>query len=241
MEEVREEGGGGCETGGGDPGAALGADLRTVIHNFSKFAFPNGERRVTFVSHRSIDMRSILLLASFLSGTFSIAQIQTTFVTPPTSGCNGVWGVQVTSLYCTSSSPYTFVMEPSGCLQLNGWTTDQSTMLIPLCAIPCSLTVTTADSVTCSGSTSDAPIGITEVQEIQFRISLQGEMIELVSSTPLLKPIIRVVDISGRLHHTSILPSGDRWRIPAPGAPGVYFLVTESDGASSVNRFATGQ
>lgn len=132
-------------------------------------------------------------------------------------------------------------MEPSGCLQLNGWTSDQGTMLIPLCAVPCSLTVTTADNVTCSGSTSDAPIGITEVQEVQFRISLQGGMIELVSSMPLLKPMIRVVDISGRIHHTSILPSGDRWRIAAPDAPGVYFLVAESDGASSVHRFAIGQ
>ena len=83
-------------------------------------------------------MRNKLLFLSFglLNLVHGQGSFATVFVTPPTNGCNGVWGVQVTSLYCTPSSPYTVALEPIGCLQLTAWTSDQGTMLIPLCALP---------------------------------------------------------------------------------------------------------
>ncbi len=188
-------------------------------------------------------MRNTLLLLSFsiLSVAHGQGSFATVFVTPPTNGCNGVWAVQITSVYCTPTSPYTFFMEPSGCLQLDGWGEQMGNFLIPLCALPCSLTVTTGDGVTCSGSTSDAPIGISENQISQVRVNVQGGIIDLVSDTPLPRQQLRVIDISGRLQRSEQLPAGQRWSVQAPSTPGVYIIIIDSGENMVVRRFAIGR
>lgn len=186
-------------------------------------------------------MRTIPLALFIGLSSFNYGQFSTVYVTPPTSGCNGVWAVQITSLYCTPVSPYTFAMEPSGCMQLDGWGEEMGVFLMPLCSLPCSLTVTTGDSVTCSGSTSDAPIGISENQASQVRVSVHGDLIDVVSDAPLPRQRSRVLDISGRSQRSEELPAGQWWSIPAPTTPGVYFIIIDSGETTIVRRFAIGR
>jgi len=185
--------------------------------------------------------KTFLIAAALLGGAFvGQGQFATVYVTPPTAGCNGVWAVQVTSVYCTPSSPYTFTMEPSGCVQLDNWGQDMGNFLIPLCAVPCSLTVTTADGAICSGSTSDTPIGIEEAQRTHVQINVQNGNIEMVSNVPLPRQQLRVIDISGRIQRTELLSAGQRWSIPAPSTPGVYLIIIEGGDNTIVRRFAIG-
>ena len=181
-------------------------------------------------------LRTIPLILLLGLSALNYGQFATVYVTPPTDGCNGVWAVQVTSLYCTPVSPYTFAMEPSGCMQLDGWGEEMGVFLMPLCALPCSLTVTTGDGVTCSGSTSDAPIGISENQVSQVRVSVQGGNIELVSDVPLPQQQARVIDASGRVLLMEMLPPGQRWDVPAPSTPGAYIISIQSASSSIFQR-----
>lgn len=183
----------------------------------------------------------LIALAAICGPLAGSGQFATVYVTPPTDGCNGVWAVQITSLYCTPVSPYTFTMEPSGCVQLDGWDEEMGVFLMPLCAIPCSLTVTTGDGVTCSGSTSDAPIGIEEKQRSNVQVNVQSGNIELFSNVPLPRQQLRVIDIGGRSKRSELLAPGQRWRIPAPSTPGVYLIIVEGDGNTIVRRFAIEQ
>jgi hypothetical protein len=121
-------------------------------------------------------------------------------------------------------------------MQLDGWGEEMGVFLMPLCALPCSLTVTTGDGVTCSGSTSDAPIGIIEHDASRIRVSVQGVSIELVSDVPLPQRQARVIDASGRVLRTATLPPGQRWNVPAPNAPGAYIIAIQSASSSIVQR-----
>jgi len=172
-------------------------------------------------------MRTIPLALLLGLSTSNYGQFGTVYVTPPTDGCNGVWAVQVTSLYCTSTSPYTFVMEPSGCMQLDNWDEEMGVFLMPLCAIPCSLTVTTGDSVTCSGSTSDAPIGLEEDRAPVVKVNANGAILEVSSSIPLPQLEVRILDMEGRLQSTRTLAPGRNWQLAAPETAGAYFLVID--------------
>lgn len=188
-------------------------------------------------------MRNTLL--SLVLGPLSFGgmaqDFATVYVTPPTSGCNGVWAVQVTSVYCTPTSPYTFSMEPSGCVQLDNWGQDLGNFLIPLCSVPCTLAVTSADGVTCSGSTTDTPIGMEEQQHAQVQVNVQNGTIELVSSMLLPRQQVRVIDVSGRIQRTELLAPGQHWTLPTPRTPGVYLVVIEGGGNTTVRRFAVAQ
>jgi hypothetical protein len=188
-------------------------------------------------------MRTTLLITAGMlcASLFGQGNFATVYVTPPTNGCNGVWAVQITSVYCTPVSPYTFFAEPSGCVQLTGWGEQMGNFLMPLCALPCSLMVTTGDGVTCSGSTSDAPIGIAENSAAQVRVSVESGHIELISETPLPRQQLRVIDISGRLQHSEQLSEGQRWSVQAPSTPGVYIIIIESSENTIVRRFAIGR
>lgn len=184
-------------------------------------------------------MRTILVTLLLGLSTFNHGQFATVYVTPPTNGCNGVWAVQVTSLYCTPVSPYTFVMEPSGCMQLDNWGQDMGVFLMPLCAIPCSLTVTTGDGFTCSGSTSDAPIGMDENRATAVNVNVNDAIIEVSSSTPLPQLVVRILDMEGRLHSTGTLARGSKWQLAAPEAAGAYILVVDGMEAPITKRFVT--
>ncbi|HRH70032.1 MAG TPA: hypothetical protein PLB89_11035 [Flavobacteriales bacterium] len=183
-------------------------------------------------------MRATLLvsLVALFTVSASAQDFGTVYVTPPTSGCNGVWAVQITSVYCTSTSPYTFEMEPSGCLQLD-WGEQMGNFLIPLCAIPCSLTVTTGDGVTCSGSTSDTPIGMNEHSAPTVNVSVNDAVIEVSSSSLRTQLVARITDLEGRSVSTRNLSPGRTWQIPAPETAGVYLLVLDGMETPITKRF----
>ncbi len=182
-------------------------------------------------------MRSIAFASITAITSLAQAQFATVYVTPPTNGCNGVWAVQATSVYCTSTSPYTFVEQPSGCLQLNNWGQEQGNFLIPLCAMPCSLTVTTGDGVTCSGSTSDAPIGMDEREAATVNVNVRGAIMEVTSSTQLPTGTARIVDMEGRTVNVRTLTSGRTWQLPVPEVAGAYVLVLQGPESPITKRF----
>lgn len=184
-------------------------------------------------------MRNTLLslfLGPLSFGTMA-QDFATVYVTPPTDGCNGVWAVQITSLYCTPVSPYAFVEQPSGCIQLTNWVEQQGNFLIPLCAMPCSLTVTTGDGVTCSGSTSDAPIGMEEHSTAELNVNVYDAVLEVTSSAPLPTLTAQVVDMDGHVLSTRTLNAGSTWRLPTPAAAGAYVLVLRGLETSVTKRF----
>src|SRR5436190_358293 len=99
------------------------------------------------------------IIFSLLAPAALSAQMLTYYVVPPTAGCNGIWAVNWFSLEC-GSAPYTYTMEPMGCLQVN-WTYSGDTAFFPLCTLPCAFYITSADGGTCGGAI-DPTTAITE-------------------------------------------------------------------------------
>jgi hypothetical protein len=192
---------------------------------------------ITFVKTRAMRATLIGGLIALCSCGLSAQDFATVYVTPPTNGCNGVWAVQAMSVYCTSTSPYTFAMEPIGCLQLDGWGQEMGNFLIPLCALPCSMTVTTGDGVTCSGSTSDAPIGMDEQRAPAVNVSVNEAIIEVRSSSPQPQSVARIMDLQGRLHSSRPLNPGRIWQLAAPEAAGAYLFLIHGMEVPITRRF----
>jgi hypothetical protein len=111
-------------------------------------------------------MKKILLTSAVLMlVAFTRLSAQTTintwYVIPPTSGCNGVWAVDASQLATSCGTPpYQYILNPMGCADLMNWTTVADTVYWPLCAFPCDLTTIDANGVMCicgTGTTTDAP------------------------------------------------------------------------------------
>ena len=88
----------------------------------------------------------LLVLCTKLSAQTTIT---TWYVIPPTNGCNGVWAVDASQLGSgCGTGPFTYQMNPMGCVQLAGPTVADTTFL-PLCAFPCDFTMIDAQGTVC--------------------------------------------------------------------------------------------
>lgn len=95
---------------------------------------------------------SALLCLFFTCGlSAQTTTITTWYVIPPTSGCNGVWAVDASEAGC-GSAPFTYNMNPPGCVQMTGPTVADTTYWT-LCAFPCNLTIIDAQGAMCICST----------------------------------------------------------------------------------------
>ena len=120
---------------------------------------------------RSFLLNSFVILASLLGPVTSSAQttITTYYVIPPTSGCNGVWAIDYpTFLGC---SAVTYMWNPINCGTMTGATFNGDTMYIPLCAVPCALTMIDMNGNTCICSTG-TPTSIEPKELLKTRVSL---------------------------------------------------------------------
>lgn len=85
-----------------------------------------------------------------LSASFSQTNINTWYVIPPTSGCNGVWAIDYTQwVLCQGGGPAQYSAAPLGCIPYTGWTYAGDTTFIPLCSLPCNLTIIDGDGNVC--------------------------------------------------------------------------------------------
>lgn len=85
--------------------------------------------------------------------------INTWYVIPPTSGCNGVWAVDASQFGSCGTGPFQYNMNPMGCVQMTS-NTAADTVYWNLCAFPCDLTIVDMSGNVCicgTGTTTDAP------------------------------------------------------------------------------------
>ncbi len=180
---------------------------------------------------RSLAHPLLLLLPSLAS-----AQIVTYYVVPPTSGCNGIWAVSGMTMNC-GSPPYTYTMDPMGCAEMLGWTSDGDTLFIPLCAMPCSLIITNSDAIECTGTT-DLPSSMASAAAVgDVDLAFVNGDLQVTSPRWVTSARLRITDAVGRSILQRDLGSGDRWIIPSPlQHAGVYLFTIDADGSRFVGR-----
>lgn len=90
----------------------------------------------------------VTLLSISLYGQYYYSP-NTYYVTPPTSGCNGVWAVDGSVLSSgTCSPPYTYTISPAGCANYDYNNGD--TLFFDLCSFPCSYSmISFSSSIPC--------------------------------------------------------------------------------------------
>lgn len=182
-------------------------------------------------------MRPLSVLIPLILSAATQAQlpILTYFAVPPDNGCDGIWAVQASTMNC-GAAPYTYATTPTGCVQLTGWTTDQDTLFMPLCAYPCTLVVASMDATICDGSTGTTA-GIQEAPSPSLRITTTAAGIEVSSDTPLPAGTWQVIGPAGHLEREQRTPPGLRWHLPPPASEGSYLLLFSGEEARYRQRF----
>lgn len=179
-------------------------------------------------------MKKFLLLSAFLFLTMSItAQVSwpTFSVTPPTSGCNGVWKID-----CSSTgggcgmTPYTYMFTPTGCGTTSGSYFNGDTLSIPLCAVPCDLSIENASGQICMCTTGGAT-GINDNAGAEPKIYpnqlKQGEAITIDFSNTIEK-LVQVFDETGRIVETISTSQSQIRIITNQWAKGMYYISITS-------------
>lgn len=187
-------------------------------------------------------MKFIFTLLFAVTASLTLrAQITLTtyYITPPTSGCNGVWALGPASAGCFGmGSSYTF--NPPGCALFSP-TISGDTIFYPVCSIPCSLMVTNSMSgiyCICDMSWLDAgSITAPAMQTIftSWPNPANSNVLHLKSTIPL-QTDVTLIDATGRSvlqHHYEQLADLETLDISCITA-GVYFLKFETPGGRPV-------
>lgn len=85
--------------------------------------------------------------------------INTWYVIPPTSGCNGVWAVDASQFGSCGTGPFQYSMNPMGCVNMTP-NVVADTVYWQLCAFPCDLTIVDMTGNVCicgTGQFTDVP------------------------------------------------------------------------------------
>jgi hypothetical protein len=106
-------------------------------------------------------LSAVILLLLFCAKINAQTTITTWYVIPPTNGCNGVWAVDASQFGggC-GSGPFTYNMNPMGCVNMANPTIVADTLCWSLCAFPCDLTIIDMQGNMCicgTGTVTDAP------------------------------------------------------------------------------------
>lgn len=100
-------------------------------------------------------LSAVILLLLFCAKINAQTTITTWYIIPPTSGCNGVWAVDLSQATCGVTYNYSPVM----CAQWGG-TTVADTLFIPLCSMPCTLTAVDINGNVCGTCSTGTMTGI---------------------------------------------------------------------------------
>ncbi|MEO8068764.1 MAG: hypothetical protein ABI599_13800 [Flavobacteriales bacterium] len=180
-------------------------------------------------------MRILSSILSLLFASALSAQVFTYYSVPPTNGCDGVWAVQVFSFLC-GPAPYVFVTTPNGCMLETGWTNDQDTLFLPLCAFPCQVDVQAADGNSCSGTTAPSAVGET-INDMRLQLIVRGTQLEVSSPRTLPAGTMRIADVTGRVEQELATRPGDRWSARLPEVPGVHVITMDAGTVHMRERF----
>lgn len=102
---------------------------------------------------KSIKFLRILILfiffssAIFTKSSYSQTIVNTYYVIPPTSGCNGVWAMQNFHLYC--QGVVNAGIDPWECTDITSGTIVGDTLFLELCSLPCQMHITTDSGMVC--------------------------------------------------------------------------------------------
>jgi len=94
----------------------------------------------------------VLLLLLFCAKINAQTAIQTWYVIPPTSGCNGVWALDASAFAACGAGPFLATQNPNGCIA-PGQTQIADTVYWSLCAFPCDVTITDSNGSICTCTT----------------------------------------------------------------------------------------
>ncbi len=166
----------------------------------------------------------------------------TYYVIPPSTGCDGTWAINTSStLGSCGMTPYTYIYSPSGC-GTSGASFSGDTLFIPLCAVPCNLTIVNASGQTCSCSTGSAT-GINESEIFKAKlyptILKRAENITIEFSESTSTKAIQIFDNIGR----SVENISTKERVLkhsfASYRAGIYYLsITSSNGWTELHKIS---
>ena len=139
----------------------------------------------------------------------------TWYVIAPTSGCNGIWAIDITNWPCGMGCSYAMA-NPIGCLTSYFPNCDSivaDTLFLKLCSVPCNLAAT-CDTISeiCGTGTPVTTTGISSLNQPSgiklFPNPSEGELTlqyDTLSSAP---GMLRIYDITGRLVGSISVPEG---------------------------------
>lgn len=180
-------------------------------------------------------MKRALLLSVFFLFLVANINAQVTWptfsVTPPTSGCNGVWKINCGSTGgACGTTPYIYTFTPLGCATTSGLYFSLDTLSIPLCAVPCDLALDNASGQTCLAMTGGSA-GINDPGSKDMNIYpsqlKQGEAINIDFFNTVEK-LVQIFDETGRAVET-ISTSQSQLKInTGKWAKGMYYISITS-------------
>lgn len=126
--------------------------------------------------------------------------VNTWYVIPPTSGCNGIWAIDATAWPCSTSGCIYAFPSPFGCTTSIP-TCDSivaDTLYIPLCSLPCNLVASCSPGPVVICGTPPPPVttGINQTAINEIRTSFSNKVLSIENSNSF--DLIELYDISGR-------------------------------------------
>lgn len=173
------------------------------------------------------------------------------FITPPTSGCNGLaaFGPASTIWQPPCSAPYTYLAEPDGCAQgaASGGAVIwfyQDTVFANLCSTPCTITIYDAsgECVTlCQIPVSTEVLPTAQAGSTELLLTpgpiLRGTPLRITLPVPA-SVEVSLVDMQGRMVHRGRMSSHPLEIATDDFSPGAHLLHARwNDGRTSVQRF----
>jgi len=172
-----------------------------------------------------------------LGHMFSQTTFTTYYVKAPTAGCNGIWAVNMANATSACGNPpYSYSWSPSGCGTTN-WTFSLDTTFIPLCSVPCNLTITNGVGIQCGlcGTLNGGGTGIQELSTDHFALNVfpnpVSNLLNIKIDRTVQNAYAQVINLFGQSVYQQFL-TGNSFSIDVGTIPkGIYFVrVTDWQG-----------
>lgn len=178
--------------------------------------------------------KALLFFSAWLCFTAAFAQntVSTYYVTPPTSGCNGVWAVSASQFQACQAMTYN--MSPPGCVQFSPGNVVGDTLYWSLCSVPCSLTVVNSNGGMCVCGTGTITSSDESAAVTPFSISpnpvTAGTDIAIRADHKLNDVSITVFNSLGQMLYSQFVPDMTNSVSLTTGGftPGLYIVVLQS-------------
>lgn len=162
------------------------------------------------------------------------------YIIPPATGCDGTWAIQSPSTLPNCPGPFTYSFQPNipqFCGQMSGYSANNDTLYITLCSFPCDVTFWGMNGP-CASASTGTTVNVSQLQPTVFTTYpnpvTNASGYTIVTVQPALAVQTEIYSLTGQLIFSDTQAAPDKHVLidTSKFSAGTYVVKISVDGAT---------